>query len=89
MLKGHCDAAGTDYDRIERTCAFASNPDDDGPHTKELIDQLRWLAGLGVDTVIGRIDGDDPRSTIERLARHVVPAVTDLGRHRPMERSGT
>src|SRR2546425_2836995 len=89
VLKGHCDAAGTDYDRIERTCAFASNPDDDGPHTKELIDQLRWLAGLGVDTVIGRIDGDDPRSTIERLARHVVPAVTDLGRHRPMERSGT
>ena len=89
VLKGHCDAAGTDYDRIERTCAFASNPDDDGPHTKELIDQLRWLAGLGVDTVIGRIDGDDPRSTIERLARHVVPAVTDLGRDRPMERSGT
>ena len=89
VLKGHCDAAGTDYDRIERTCAFASNPDDDGPHTKELLDQLRWLAGLGVDTVIGRIDGDDPRSTIERLARHVVPAVTDLGRHRPMERSGT
>src|SRR5207302_296979 len=37
----------------------------------------------------GPLDADDPRSTIERLARHVVPAVTDLGRDRPMERSGT
>jgi F420-dependent oxidoreductase-like protein len=89
VLQGHCDAAGTDYDRIERTCAFAFDPDDDGPRTKELIDQLRGLAGLGVDTVIGRVDGDDPRSTVERLARHVVPAVGGLGRHHPIERSAT
>jgi len=80
VLQAHCAAAGTDYDRIERTCAYAFNPDDDGPRTKELIDQLRGLAGLGIDTVIGRLDGDDPRSTIEHLARHVVPAVAGFGR---------
>jgi F420-dependent oxidoreductase-like protein len=82
VLQGHCDAAGTDFDRIERTCASAFNPDDGGSGAKELVDQLRRLADLGVDTVIGRLDGDDPRSTIERLAHHVVPAVADLGRAR-------
>lgn len=88
VLQGHCVEAGTDYDRIERTCAFALDPDDDGPQTKELIDKLRWLAGLGIDTVIGRLDGHDPRTTIERLARHVVPAVGGLGRRNPVERTG-
>ncbi|MDQ1368049.1 MAG: hypothetical protein QOF20_402, partial [Acidimicrobiaceae bacterium] len=34
----------------------------------------------GIDTVIGRLDGDDPRTTIEHLARHVLPPVEDLGR---------
>jgi alkanesulfonate monooxygenase SsuD/methylene tetrahydromethanopterin reductase-like flavin-dependent oxidoreductase (luciferase family) len=83
VLRRHCDQAGTDFDRIERTCAFAFNPDDDGPETRTLIDQLRWLGDLGIDTVIGRIDGTDPRTTLERLARHVVPAARDLGGRNP------
>src|SRR5439155_23507533 len=78
VLRRHCDEAGTDFERIERTCAFAFDADDDGPATKALLDQLRWLANLGIDTVIGRVDGNDPRSTIERLARYVVPAAADL-----------
>ncbi|HWW53537.1 MAG TPA: LLM class flavin-dependent oxidoreductase [Acidimicrobiales bacterium] len=78
VLRRHCDDAGTDFDRIERTCAFAFNPDDGGPATKELLDQLGWLAELGIDTVIGRVDGNDPRTTVERLARHVVPAAQQL-----------
>jgi F420-dependent oxidoreductase-like protein len=80
VLRRHCDDAGTDFERIERTCVFAFSPDDGGPATIALIDQLRWLGGLGIDTVIGRLDGDDPRTTIEHLARHVLPAVEDLGR---------
>jgi alkanesulfonate monooxygenase SsuD/methylene tetrahydromethanopterin reductase-like flavin-dependent oxidoreductase (luciferase family) len=78
VLRRHCDENGTDFDRIERTCAFAFAPGDGGDATKELLDQLRWLAGLGIDTVIGRFDGDDPRTTIERLARDVVPAADEL-----------
>jgi hypothetical protein len=81
VLRRHCDDAGTDFERIERTCAFAFPPDNGGSATTELIDQLGWLASLGIDTVIGRLDGDDPRATIEHLAHQVVPAVEDLGRH--------
>jgi alkanesulfonate monooxygenase SsuD/methylene tetrahydromethanopterin reductase-like flavin-dependent oxidoreductase (luciferase family) len=73
-LRRLAEEAGTDPDRFEVTCAFAFGPDEDDG----LIDQLRWLAGLGVDTVIGRLDGDDPRRVVERLGRNVVPAVTPV-----------
>jgi len=64
---------GTDFEQIERTCAFAFPADDSESATKELLGQLQWLADLGIDTVIGRLDGDDPRAATERLARHVIP----------------
>jgi alkanesulfonate monooxygenase len=78
VLRGHCDAAGTDFARIERTCAFAFDPDDGGPKTAALLEQLGQLSDMGIDTVIGRVDGDDPRIGIERLARHVVPAAAHM-----------
>jgi hypothetical protein len=83
VLRRHCDTAGTDFDRIERTCAFAFAPDNGGPACTELIKQLAWLASLGIDTVIGRIDGLEQRTPIELMARHVIPAVTDLQRQTP------
>jgi alkanesulfonate monooxygenase SsuD/methylene tetrahydromethanopterin reductase-like flavin-dependent oxidoreductase (luciferase family) len=74
VLRRHCEAAGTDYDRIERTCAYAFTPGDaDG-----LVEQLRGLAGLGMQTVIGRVDGDDPRTTMEWVAREVKPRLADV-----------
>ncbi len=73
LLRRLCDEAGTDADRFEVTCAYAFGADEDDG----LVDQLRWLAGLGVDTVIGRLDGDDPRRVVDRLAA-VVPEVTEL-----------
>jgi F420-dependent oxidoreductase-like protein len=78
VLHRHCDDAGTDFDRIERTCASAFAPDDGGPATRDLLEHLETLAGLGIDTVIGRPDGDDPRHTLELLARHVIPVVDEL-----------
>jgi F420-dependent oxidoreductase-like protein len=78
VLRRHCDYAGTDFDRIERTCAYAFDVDDGGPATRELIGQLQWLAELGVDTVIGRVEGLEQRTPVEWLAGHVVPVVTEL-----------
>ena len=80
VLRRHCDAAGTDFERIERTCAFAFSPDDGGPACAALIEQLRGLAGLGIDTVIGRVQGIEQRTPVELLARHVLPAVAEMGR---------
>jgi len=77
-LRQLCDEAGRDVAEIERTCAYAFDPDDGGPQCEQLLDQLRWLAGLGIDTVIGRVDGDDPRRAVDRLARHVVPRADEI-----------
>jgi alkanesulfonate monooxygenase SsuD/methylene tetrahydromethanopterin reductase-like flavin-dependent oxidoreductase (luciferase family) len=78
VLRRACDEAGTDYDRIERTCAWSFAPDDGGPATAGLVEQLRGLAAAGIQTVIGRVEGDDPRPGLAHLGRHVVPAVADL-----------
>jgi alkanesulfonate monooxygenase SsuD/methylene tetrahydromethanopterin reductase-like flavin-dependent oxidoreductase (luciferase family) len=82
VLRRLCDSAGTDFERIERTCAFAFAPDDGGPKCAELIEQLRWLSSLGIDTVIGRIEGLEQRTPIEQLARHVLPVVAELSGRR-------
>jgi hypothetical protein len=36
------------------------------------------LAGLGIDTAIGRLDGPDPRATLEWLVADIVPAANEL-----------
>jgi F420-dependent oxidoreductase-like protein len=78
VLRRLCDGAGTDFGHIERTCAFAFDADDGGPATRQLLDQLRWLAGLGIETVIGRVEGDDPRRGLELLGRHVITPAAEL-----------
>jgi alkanesulfonate monooxygenase len=78
VLRRHCDQIGTDYERIERTCAFEFAVDDDGPRTKELLKNLRWLADSGIDTVIGRVPGVHQRTPIDQLGRYVIPAAAEL-----------
>jgi hypothetical protein len=78
VLRRHCDAAGTDFNRIERTSAWNFAIDDGGQQTKELLDKLRWFAELGIDTVIGRVVDVEQRRPLEWLAEHVVPAALEL-----------
>jgi len=80
VLRRHCDAAGTDFDRIERTSAWAFTPgsDGDGIDADDTVEKLRWLAGMGIETVIARVDGLERRRPLEHLARHVVPAAAEL-----------
>jgi alkanesulfonate monooxygenase SsuD/methylene tetrahydromethanopterin reductase-like flavin-dependent oxidoreductase (luciferase family) len=73
VLRRCCDEAGTDFGRIEKTCAYAFDVDDDGPKVARLLEQLDHLAGLGIETVIGRVERLHERAPLEQLARHVVP----------------
>jgi hypothetical protein len=43
-----------------------------------VLDQLHWLAGLGVETVIGWVVGVDRIAPIEVMAREVIPAAAEL-----------
>ena len=78
VLRRHCEAEGRDYDEIEKTCAFAFDVGEKGEKVDELIGQLRWLAGMGVETVIGFVPGVDRITPLEIIGREVIPAVADL-----------
>jgi len=80
VLREQCARFGTDFDRIERTCAYAFDVDDGGPKVAALIEQLHGLADLGIDTVIGRVEHIEARRPLEWLARHVLPAVAEFDR---------
>jgi len=53
VLRQHCEAEGREYDAIEKTCAFAFDVGEDGSKVGELVGQLRWLASMGIQTVLG------------------------------------
>jgi alkanesulfonate monooxygenase SsuD/methylene tetrahydromethanopterin reductase-like flavin-dependent oxidoreductase (luciferase family) len=51
---------------------------EDGSKTDELIGQLRWLAGMGIQTVFGAVPHAHQMTPLEVIGREVIPAVADL-----------
>jgi F420-dependent oxidoreductase-like protein len=78
VLRRHCEAEGRNYDEIEKTCAFAFDVGESGEKAGELVGQLRWLAGMGIDTVIGMVPNVDKITSLEIIGSEVLPAVADL-----------
>jgi F420-dependent oxidoreductase-like protein len=78
VLRRHCEEENRDYDSIEKTCAFAFDVGESGEKTGELVERLRWLSGMGVETVIGMVPGVDRISPLEIIGRQVIPAVAEL-----------
>jgi F420-dependent oxidoreductase-like protein len=77
-LRRHCEREGTDFERIERTAPWTFDLDDGGPKTAEVLRRLAWLAGMGIDTVVGSMTGIERREPLTWLARHVVPAAAEI-----------
>src|SRR5687768_9748609 len=78
VLRRHCEEEDTDYDSIEKTCAFAFDVGERGENVDELIGQLRWLSGMGIETVIGFLPRVDRISPLETIGKKVIPVVADL-----------
>jgi F420-dependent oxidoreductase-like protein len=78
VLRQHCEAEGRDYDAIEKTCMFAFDVGEDGSKVGELIGQLRWLASMGIQTVMGVVPHVYRITPLEVIGREVLPAVGDL-----------
>ena len=78
VLRRHCEEERRDYDAIEKTCAFRFDVGQRGEKVDELVDQLRWLSGMGIETVIGFVPDVDAISPLETIGSEVVPAVTAL-----------
>jgi F420-dependent oxidoreductase-like protein len=78
VLRRHCEEEGRDYEDIEKTCAFAFDVGESGEKVDELIGQLRWLSGMGIETVIGFVPRVDRISPLEIIGREVIPVVANL-----------
>jgi hypothetical protein len=42
------------------------------------VDQLRWLSGMSIETVIGMVPGMDQIAPLEAIGRKIVPEITGL-----------
>jgi F420-dependent oxidoreductase-like protein len=78
VLRRHCENAGRDYEEIEKTCAFAFDVGERGEKVGDLIGRLRWLSGMGIETVIGFVPGVERITPLGVIGREVIPAVADL-----------
>jgi F420-dependent oxidoreductase-like protein len=78
VLKRHCETEGRDYDTIEKTCLFTFDVGEHGAGVGKLIGRLRWLASMGVQTVMGSVPGVEGLEPLEIIGREVIPAVADL-----------
>jgi F420-dependent oxidoreductase-like protein len=78
LLKRLCDEAGRDYGAIEKTVPFAFDVGPDGAKIPDLLGQLRSLAGMGAQTVLGWVVGMERLAPLEIMGREVIPAVAEL-----------
>lgn len=77
VLRRACDTAGRDFAAIEKTCVFLFDVSNDAK-VEEVLERLRWLASMGIETVMGRVVDVDRIEPLERIARDVIPEVASL-----------
>ena len=78
LLRRLCEREGRAYEAIEKTAPFGFDVGADGANVGELLGRLRWLAGLGIETVLGWVVGMDRITPLEVMGREVIPAVAEL-----------
>jgi F420-dependent oxidoreductase-like protein len=78
LLRRLCDAEQRDYDAIEKTAPFGFDVGEDGSNVGALTQKLRWLAGMGIQTVFGWVVGVDRITPLEVMGRDVIPAVAEF-----------
>ena len=78
VLREHCAAVGRDYAEIEKTSIFTVDPGEQGENLDELIGRLRWLAGMGIETVIISVKDVWRLDPLKIIGDRLIPAVADL-----------
>ncbi|MGV9837129.1 LLM class flavin-dependent oxidoreductase [Nocardia niigatensis] len=79
LLDRMCVEIGRDPREIRKSCVFAFDPGPSGGGVSQVLGQLKWLADMGIDLVIGRVAGVDDLAALEVLGREVIPAVAEFG----------
>jgi hypothetical protein len=76
LLRRLCEQEGRDYDAIEKTAPFGFDVGD-RPKIDRLLEQLPWLAGMGIETVFGWVEGVDQITPLQTMGREVIPAAAE------------
>lgn len=75
VLKRHCDAEGTDYDRIEKTIIGGPDPRED---MDGFLRVMEGYARMGISKVWNGPSGPDPVAWVTEVAPRVVPRLAEL-----------
>ena len=78
ILREHCQAVGRNYDEIEKTAMFAFDLGDNGENLSKVVGGMKWLAGMGIQTVIGHVPKIYETNRLELIGEKLIPAVADL-----------
>jgi F420-dependent oxidoreductase-like protein len=79
LLRRLCEQEGRDYNAIEKTVPFGFDVGENGSKVGEVIDRLRWLGSMGIQSVFGWVVGVDRIKPLEIMGREVIPVAAELG----------
>lgn len=77
VLRRHCETEGRDYDSVEKTCVMPFTVADRAS-ADELAEALRGLGELGVQRVIGILEGAGQLRQVDLIGERVLDAVADV-----------
>ena len=75
VLRGHCEAVGTDYDALEKTMIFRGDPTED---PDAFLAVMETYATLGISMITMVPVGDDPVSWTSSMCERVVPRLAEV-----------
>ena len=78
VLREHCKTLGRNYDEIEKTAVFTFDVGENGEKIGQVIGGLRWLAGMGIQTVVGAVPRVYDLKRLEIIGEKIIPAVAEL-----------
>jgi hypothetical protein len=79
VLAEHCEREGRDFDAIEKTTTMMLDVGANGENTTQLLDQLRELHELGVQTVHGGVRDAPSLTQLQIIGRDVIPEIASWG----------
>jgi alkanesulfonate monooxygenase len=78
ILKQHCENAGRDYSEIEKTTLGGAYLAPDKMSTKDVIEECRALANIGIQHAIFNLPNVHEIKPLETFGREIIPALRDL-----------
>jgi alkanesulfonate monooxygenase SsuD/methylene tetrahydromethanopterin reductase-like flavin-dependent oxidoreductase (luciferase family) len=78
VLREHCEREGRDYHSILKTVVFTFDVGERGEKVDQVLGQLRWLAGMGIEAVIGNVKNVSMIDPLKIMGERVIPAAAEI-----------